>query len=447
MIITLNIITICCVIIFSIIESQRDNNLFNPVNISALFIILFCIADIIVDTQSEKYYNYCTPSKLQHCNVTNHLYTTIVMSISYILITFSIWIGKSQNSLDYLLHILYPVKFSQSKSFNLLFALILVGISILLLNKLLGAVGGLFFLWLNMELRSILLQGSGYVLTLFKFTSVVGFSLLAIVLYKRNLKLLSVVVVLTGCMLSGVLGSRGAIAHFFFVFLVACSFHISKIRLIHLIQLRFFLLAVVLISILIGGYALRTTKYFDNGLKWEALVSDSVRIIEEQVVGRFWRNERGMIAIDYFDNHSVFLGSTYLGVVFAPIPRSMWSDKPPVDSGKYALRMTNNEPLNPPVSSKKLGNEAMPPGIWEAYWNFGLTGVIVLSLISGYIFGAMYRYFIRVKSNVFATLIYGNFAYFGATVMSSNGIMEFVTASVFCLFVSTITFILRTIKV
>lgn len=66
-------------------------------------------------------------------------------------------------------------------------------------------------------------------------------------------------------------------------------------------------------------------------------------------------------------------GETILAWAVAPIPRSIWPDKPIISAG-------------PTIGILVYGNQrsGVPPGmIAESYWNFGVAGILVLPLLCG----------------------------------------------------------------
>lgn len=77
-------------------------------------------------------------------------------------------------------------------------------------------------------------------------------------------------------------------------------------------------------------------------------------------------------------------GSTYFTWLFAPIPRKIWPEKPIISVGLE-------------VKSKALGlgaRSGTPPGIiGEAYWAFGIAGVMVIPFFIGGLMGLFYRSF------------------------------------------------------
>ena len=68
-------------------------------------------------------------------------------------------------------------------------------------------------------------------------------------------------------------------------------------------------------------------------------------------------------------------GSTITAWLVAPVPRSVWPQKPLISSG-------------PILGSVIYGNKhsGVPPGlIAESYWNFGLGGVLILPFVCGFV--------------------------------------------------------------
>lgn len=70
-------------------------------------------------------------------------------------------------------------------------------------------------------------------------------------------------------------------------------------------------------------------------------------------------------------------GETYLSVLVGPIPRSIWNNKPHNGGKLYGLRILDSPSRHAP-----------PQTIGEAYWNFGVPGVIAVM----FLFGALLKY-------------------------------------------------------
>lgn len=76
-------------------------------------------------------------------------------------------------------------------------------------------------------------------------------------------------------------------------------------------------------------------------------------------------------------------GSSYMALLTLPIPRALWAGKPGLIAGRVGETF-----FNTPVG--------MPPGaVGEAYWNFGLPGILIVFVL----FGIFTRWFADVFAN------------------------------------------------
>ncbi len=92
-------------------------------------------------------------------------------------------------------------------------------------------------------------------------------------------------------------------------------------------------------------------------------------------------------------------GETLYGWMAAPIPKSMWPDKP-----MWAAR---GPYINQHVFGDKLGLSGVPPGyLAELYWSFGFLGIWVGLFVTGLLFRQLFLSFIRHSSNPTSVLIY-----------------------------------------
>ena len=93
------------------------------------------------------------------------------------------------------------------------------------------------------------------------------------------------------------------------------------------------------------------------------------------------------------------MGETLYGWLAAPIPRSVWPDKP-----MWAERGTY---INMYVYGDKAGISGIPPGlIAELYWNFDVVGVIVGMLLIGVLFRSIFVTFDALPRSPVTVLIY-----------------------------------------
>lgn len=89
------------------------------------------------------------------------------------------------------------------------------------------------------------------------------------------------------------------------------------------------------------------------------------------------------------------LGKTYFSAVTTLIPRALWNDKPRGVDSIYAQMFFG-------ISREGKGVPLSPEA--EMYWNFGLSGVVVLSILYGALLRLAYNFFWRRYPDPFAVV-------------------------------------------
>jgi len=92
-------------------------------------------------------------------------------------------------------------------------------------------------------------------------------------------------------------------------------------------------------------------------------------------------------------------GETLYGWLLAPVPRSLWEDKPMwAERGLYLMDK---------VYGDKGGRSGIPPGMLaEFYWNFGWTGVVIGMFAMGVLLRQIFMTFSLVSTSPTSVLIY-----------------------------------------
>lgn len=112
------------------------------------------------------------------------------------------------------------------------------------------------------------------------------------------------------------------------------------------------------------------------------------------------------------DTLPVSNGSTLLTYIVAPVPRSLWPDKPIIDAG-----------VEVGVIVYKTDGSSIPPGlIAELYWAFGTLGVIVGALALGALLRVAGDRFLELSANDpgYAVLYGGSFFTMAGVVMGGS---------------------------
>ena len=108
------------------------------------------------------------------------------------------------------------------------------------------------------------------------------------------------------------------------------------------------------------------------------------------------------------------LGRSYIGAVLGVIPRSVWPDKPRGPDSLYAQLFLHESKEGAAIP---VSHEA------EIYWNFGVAGVVLLSLLYGAMIRAAYNSFWRRYPSPFAIVFY--VVFITTFQFSTTGIVAF----------------------
>ena len=107
-----------------------------------------------------------------------------------------------------------------------------------------------------------------------------------------------------------------------------------------------------------------------------------------------------IVTVGYFQDHSYWYGSSFSSLLYAPIPRTLYPDKPPVETGRYTKNIALGEEVDPPAPDKSLPvYSALPEGNLIYYQNFGMLYFLIV-----FLFGLFYS-FLYYASIVNASVI------------------------------------------
>jgi len=115
-----------------------------------------------------------------------------------------------------------------------------------------------------------------------------------------------------------------------------------------------------------------------------------------------------MTIIDYFKTHALWLGKSFIGLVTAIIPSSLYTGKPPVDDGTYLYSICQGRTnIVPPMSFGNLDGSSYPLETFGSmYANFGIVGLFVGMIVLGGIYGYAYRKIKKNSYDLFSVVIY-----------------------------------------
>jgi hypothetical protein len=131
----------------------------------------------------------------------------------------------------------------------------------------------------------------------------------------------------------------------------------------------------------LGIFNLARTAAYTNQTASEALsTTDLANVLERTRTEFAQRRALSGIVPVIADGHRVtdgpLFGATYAAAVFALVPRAIWADKPRGPGSFYTVAFLGEE----------REGQAVPIGpVAEAYWNFGIAGVILAFFLQGFV--------------------------------------------------------------
>ena len=108
----------------------------------------------------------------------------------------------------------------------------------------------------------------------------------------------------------------------------------------------------------------------------------------------------------------------------APVPSSLFKDKPPVDGGVYVYNMTTKDTVAPNRPMSEYDFNSWPPGNWKGFIEFHVVGLLILSFFSSVVANSIFYSFKRNGYDPAGLYIYYWVTPFGAFNFSTLGIVK-----------------------
>ncbi|WP_412501937.1 hypothetical protein [Vibrio cyclitrophicus] len=333
---------------------------------------------------------------------------------------------------SFLKRVLYPIvrciddkKLFKNSSLLYFFALI---IFFVLLTK----IGGLSAYWEDVNSRVENLGGLGYLNKGYVFVLIFSSNLLCIYFFGKGKQLLPTLLIVFSCVCLSLLGSRSTTLSFLISLIISYNFFVKPIK--KLVSFNTILIVLTMLVFILGVVKLRENgaieKYSSDPVQLAVDMQDS---FERHVIMRFSRVERDIIIFSYFSEHDLWYGKSYTSLFTAPIPRAFYSEKPPIDTGMYLVKIAQGGIVNFPERMDSLPSYSWPTGNSEAYMNFHFPGLIIAMLISGFVFGKIYLLIFEFNYRPYFIVFYSMLCFGGAPNMSVMGIVNLLTYFAFFL--------------
>lgn len=274
--------------------------------------------------------------------------------------------------------------------------------------KFIGDVGG-FSVWIqNLQNRAAFTSGSGYLLTLLYLLNISVFIYICTFKYKRSLlKYLILIALVFGvAFIQTSLGGRKPTLQLIFFCFIVWHFGVSRIKQIPLKMLLVVPIALIYILVIPIFRSANGPEYYLNNPNY--LISEVKENVGE-LTHELSYIDHYLLVLDHFSVDNIWLGKSFIDLFYAPIPSSLFPNKPPVDEGVYLRTIAAGQDVTPPTPFYLMYPSSLPPETFGTmYMNFWIPGVFVGMYLLGMIYNAAYLYMIKSKYNLYSILIYGN---------------------------------------
>ena len=273
-------------------------------------------------------------------------------------------------------------------------------------------LGGLSYVFSNSHaVYSRLISGFGLVSILARLMLVSIVCIFEKVLKNKKKKDIIIMIIMIVLYMGSYLiySSRGPALEILLVLLCCYSMNNKKISFKEIIKPKYIIMVLIMILILLSTLARRTN---------ESVISSSISNILEALSSEFNRADRDIFTYNYFSNNTLWYGKIFLNVIYMVIPSFFYINKPPVDDGFYLMNLIRGKMVGP--NSGRLDIDMTIGSVpftsqGLAYANFGVVGVILVGLLTGYLYKKIYDR-TKKRNNTLDTLIYFYFIYiFGFT--------------------------------
>lgn len=266
-------------------------------------------------------------------------------------------------------------------------------------------IGGLGNLVFNLEERTDITEGQGYIMSLFALATF-GVLLLTYLLRVRvtpgRIAFLLLAALITAAIHSSAGGRKNTIA-LVLGMLIIYHYGVERLR-------RPFLtigaVTLLIVPFFVGMLVVRTTRggveyYMNRPAELAHDVADNLQVAISNVsyVGTY------VFISNYFDMDNIWLGGTYWCLAYAPIPSALYDDKPPINEGVYCKSLAEGSAVYPAAPRYMCTDGGFPPEtIGIAYWNFWLPGVVVFMFALGATYKTFYE-LMRLSHYTFYSIV------------------------------------------
>ncbi len=332
----------------------------------------------------------------------------IIQVVAYIfnLVGIKFYETINMNNLKY-----YRIDMKESKEKLKWGATILIAIGIIAYLILIYAIGGFEFLFSNIHKRTFLLRGNNYLLSLIDCL-IIG---VAIYTYSHKYNNTPKTRIYLFFVTTGVViiftsfGGRATSVLLFLIILMIWNYSVKKIKIFTLRNILIMLLVliyIIMVPLLRAENALYAYMN-DINMLFDQIIKSGTNIIKEISIV-----DRNLFAVNYFSLDNIWYGKSFIDLIYAFIPSTLYPDKPPVDDGVYIWTLVNGIYVEPSLPYHSLSQSSWPlETMGMMYANFWIPGVIIGMFVLGIIQSFTYNLMKKSGFTVFTIVLYSYIIY------------------------------------
>ncbi|MDT8860304.1 oligosaccharide repeat unit polymerase [Alkalihalobacillus sp. MEB130] len=381
---------------------KGNGDIFNPLKINAMLHILTVVPYLLIFQFNQEILGEGLLTRFADIDVLFLKYF-ILQSLSYYFIVGGIF---NKQSIQFAKKI---PSFNYEISPNRYTLTVIISFTIGLASYfyLMSQIGGMSFFLDNIQARASLTQGLGYHSLLIQFMTFGALLLLYTFRFKVGFfKVLIVFILLSlTIVLESMFGGRKDSVYLIFFAVLIYHYTYKRIKVINwklvipisIVTLYFITMPLLRVDGAIEYYSSNPTE----------LISDAFESPVDQI-NSFSYVRHYLLVIDEFDYNNIWLGRTYLDMLYTPIPRTYFQAKPPIDDGVYLRSIVAGYDVYPNAPYDQLFQSSWPPESFGAlYMNFWIPGLLIGMYLLGFIYRTLYEFMVKSKYDFFSTMLYG----------------------------------------
>ena len=248
--------------------------------------------------------------------------------------------------------------------------------------------------------------GSGY-LSSMRYILLFGV-LLLLSLKKKRITIFALAMFCIYCLSYFIFTNRSPILEAVLVLMMYRNYSTKRIHIKDFLKPKYVFIILIAFLIIIYLPIIR-----DNGGFSGDVGSDfkQVGLLFSRFFDQFSYTGRDAFIYQSFNVKNFWYGRTLVNLLSSPIPRTIYSAKPPVDDGLYIYNFMNGFYIVPPSNSFPLYNSIPMSTQGSMYANFGIAGVFLGCYFIGKIYASTYLRLKNTKPDSFLIICYFSIIY------------------------------------